>query len=232
MCLYTEDPLENFENEAGWSDYFPEYCVELNIIYSFLFAYIVMRSGFGRRLFGYLIIFAENVLGSRNALEFSLLIKIVFKLAIAASIGCLFPASTYIVPTDFLYPFYFSLSVFFLLLWVAFRVRGLMYIILFMNSDVPKSIITALFFIETLSVLIRVVSLGLRMFANATAGGILVKVFCFYIFYLVTIVFPYAIFGNITSLLLLCVLLLEVVVTVLQAFVFTVLFIIYLREIL
>jgi F0F1-type ATP synthase membrane subunit a len=230
MCLYS-DPLENFENEGGFFDFYPDYCVELNVLYSFIFAYCVMKTGFGRRLFGHLIVFAESVLGSKKALEFNFLIKIVFKLAIASSIGCLFPASTYMVPTDLTYPFSFSIAVFVLLLWVAFRIRGVDYVIFFINVSVPRSIVSALFFIEMLSVLIRVISLGLRMFANATAGGILVKVFCFYIAYFTTIIFPFAIFGAFTGILLLCILLLEIVVTILQAFVFTILFIIYLNEI-
>lgn len=70
------------------------------------------------------------------------------------------------------------------------------------------------------------------MFANAVAGSILVKIFFYLIFTFVAVVVPYGIFAVPCVLVGFFLLIMETVFTILQAFIFTLLLTLYLKEVL
>jgi F-type H+-transporting ATPase subunit a len=100
----------------------------------------------------------------------------------------------------------------------------------FLPLGTPIYLVPMLVMIETISYLARAVSLGVRLFANICAGHSLVKILSTFLYkmfsqtILITIIVlvPFAIFT--------CIVLLEVCVSVIQAFVFCLLTCSYIRD--
>lgn len=100
----------------------------------------------------------------------------------------------------------------------------------FIPSGTPLALVPLLVLIELVSYLARAVSLGVRLFANITAGHTLLKILSTYLFKLFTgnlLIFiltliPFAIFLALVGL--------ELAVSLIQAFVFTLLVCSYLRD--
>jgi ATP synthase subunit 6 len=102
----------------------------------------------------------------------------------------------------------------------------------FIPAGVPSILIPLIAIIEFISVLSRIVSLAVRIFANITAGHSLLKIFSIFIFILITAAIPVGIIiggGFIFSLSFL-IFGLEILVAGLQAYVFSVLVLIYAAE--
>nr|BAK23152.1 ATPase subunit 6 [Danionella mirifica] len=91
----------------------------------------------------------------------------------------------------------------------------------------PTLLIPILIVIETISLLIRPMSLGVRLTANLTAGHLLIQLFSSAAFSLVSTLPPVA---ALTSLVLLALTVLEMAVAVIQAYVFVLLLSLYLQE--
>lgn len=89
-------------------------------------------------------------------------------------------------------------------------------------------IVPLLVLIEIISYFARVFSLSIRLFANITAGHILLKILSWFIFLLFNFFFL-----SISGFLLICLLwCLEFFISILQAYVFLILLCIYLNEVL
>lgn len=128
--------------------------------------------------------------------------------------------------------FWVALSVFVSLLTLMIRKHGISYFFsLFMPSGCPLPLIFVLIPIEFISYSFRLVSLSVRLFANMMAGHTLLKVIVGFSwsmilmgdFFLIANLFPMAILFVLTFL--------ELGVALIQAYIFTILTCIYLKDI-
>ena len=106
---------------------------------------------------------------------------------------------------------------------IGFARHGLHYLRLFCPEGTPLPVAIVLVPIEIMSYFIRPVSLSLRLFANMLAGHVLLKV-------LAGFVFSLGIFGFVPFIAVLAVTLLEMMVALIQAYVFALLSTIYLND--
>lgn len=97
----------------------------------------------------------------------------------------------------------------------------------FLPEGTPTPLVPVLIIIETISLLIRPLALGVRLTANLTAGHLLIQLIATAAFVLVNLIPTVAI---LTSLVLLLLTLLEVAVAIIQAYVFVLLLSLYLQE--
>lgn len=126
------------------------------------------------------------------------------------------------------------------IVWVTCLFKGIYnhgkhFLSLFCPKGISPSIIPLLVFIESISYFFRVVSLGLRLFANIFAGHVLLEtvgIFLYKMFFASTEGFKITSFIiGILPFLFFCILcLFETIVAFLQAYIFTILSIIYLAE--
>ncbi|KAF7234559.1 ATP synthase subunit a [Varanus komodoensis] len=95
------------------------------------------------------------------------------------------------------------------------------------STGTPTLLIPALILIETISLLIRPLALGVRLTANLVAGHLLLQLISMATFAIISSLPAIAL---LTSLTLLLLTLLEFAVALIQAFVFTLLLTLYLQE--
>ncbi|MEL6871539.1 MAG: F0F1 ATP synthase subunit A, partial [Pseudomonadota bacterium] len=113
--------------------------------------------------------------------------------------------------------------VFAVVLFIGFTKHGLGFFRLFVPEGVPIAILPLIVFIEFVSFLIRPFSLSVRLFANMLAGHTMLKVFAGFVVSLgVAGVVPFAVMIGLTAF--------EILVAVLQAFIFSILTCIYLND--
>jgi len=123
-----------------------------------------------------------------------------------------------------------SLTIFIGVTILALSIHGIKFFSFFIFSGTPLALVPLLVLIELISYLARAVSLGVRLFANITAGHTLLKILSTYLFKLFTgnllvqilTLIPFAIFLALVGL--------EIAVSLIQAFVFTLLVCSYLRD--
>ena len=119
--------------------------------------------------------------------------------------------------------FAMAIFVFLMASVVGFAIHGLKFLGFFVPSGVPWALLPLMVPIEIISYLSRPVSLALRLFANMTAGHIMLKVFAGFVFSLGILgVLPIGV-----NVLLLG---FEVLIAFLQAYVFSVLTCLYLKD--
>jgi F-type H+-transporting ATPase subunit a len=117
-----------------------------------------------------------------------------------------------------------ALGVFLFVTFIGFQKNGIGYLKMFVPSGVPALLLPLIVLIEVVSYLMRPVSLSVRLFANMLAGHVLLKVFAGFVVGLgiwggwAPLVFMIGFTGF------------EVLVAVLQAFIFTLLTCIYLND--
>nr|YP_009494849.1 ATP synthase F0 subunit 6 [Bathyraja shuntovi]YP_010950051.1 ATP synthase F0 subunit 6 [Bathyraja parmifera]AWO66668.1 ATPase subunit 6 [Bathyraja shuntovi]WMI35955.1 ATP synthase F0 subunit 6 [Bathyraja parmifera] len=97
----------------------------------------------------------------------------------------------------------------------------------FLPEGTPSLLIPVLITIETISLFIRPLALGVRLTANLTAGHLLMQLIATAAFVLITIMPSVAI---LTSIILFLLTILEVAVAMIQAYVFVLLLSLYLQE--
>jgi len=116
-----------------------------------------------------------------------------------------------------------SLTIFIGVTILALSIHVIKFFSFFIPSGTPLALVPLLVLIELISYLARAVSLGVRLFANITAGHTLLKILSTYLFKLFTgnllvqilTLIPFAIFLALVGL--------EIAVSLIQAFVFTLL---------
>lgn len=116
-----------------------------------------------------------------------------------------------------------ALFIFIYVTILGFVIHGLGYLRLFCPAGTPLPVAIVLVPIEIMSYFIRPVSLSLRLFANMLAGHVLLKV-------LAGFVISLGVFGVIPFLAVGAVTLLEILVAVIQAYVFALLSTLYLND--
>ncbi|BCG68834.1 ATP synthase F0 subunit a (mitochondrion) [Collybia sordida] len=113
---------------------------------------------------------------------------------------------------------------------LALSIHGIKFFSFFVPAGTPLALVPLLVLIEVVSYLARAVSLGVRLFANIVAGHTLLKILSTYLFKLfsgslivaVLTLIPFAIFLALIGL--------EIAVSLIQAFVFTLLVCSYLKD--
>nr|YP_009710649.1 ATP synthase F0 subunit a [Amanita inopinata]QFZ98598.1 ATP synthase F0 subunit a [Amanita inopinata] len=123
-----------------------------------------------------------------------------------------------------------SLTIFIGVTILALYIHGIKFFSFFIPAGTPLILVPLLVLIELVSYLARAVSLGVRLFANIVAGHTLLKILSTYLYKLfsgslivaVITLIPFAIFLALIGL--------ELAVSLIQAFVFTLLVCSYLRD--
>jgi F-type H+-transporting ATPase subunit a len=157
---------------------------------------------------------------------FPILFRLFFCLLIGNLIG-LIPYS-FALTSHFALTFLLSFIFFYSILFIGIYYHGSQVLNIFLPSDTPLFIIPLLVIIEIISYFARLFSLAIRLFANVTAGHILLKILAWFIFLLSNIFFL-----SICGFFLISILwVLEFFICISQAYVFLILICIYLNEIL
>jgi ATP synthase subunit 6 len=120
-----------------------------------------------------------------------------------------------------------SLSYFIAWIFVAIKTLGSEFLYVFYPKNMPAWLLPLLVIIETLSFFLRPLSLGIRLFANMLAGHILLHIIAGSFIYLYTIS---AILIIPIFLIVQAVTFLELGIAFLQAYIFTILLAIYLKD--
>jgi len=123
-----------------------------------------------------------------------------------------------------------SLTIFIGVTILAISIHGIKFFSFFIPAGTPLALVPLLVLIELVSYLARAVSLGVRLFANIVAGHTLLKILSTYLFKLFTGSLIIAIITLIPFAIFLALIGLELAVSFIQAFVFTLLVCSYLRD--
>lgn len=113
---------------------------------------------------------------------------------------------------------------------LAFYIHGIKFFSFFVPSGTPLGLVPLLVLIELVSYLARSVSLGVRLFANIVAGHTLLKILSTYLFQLFSGSVIVALITFIPFVIFLALIGLELAVSLIQAFVFTLLVCSYLKD--
>lgn len=118
----------------------------------------------------------------------------------------------------------FSLSILLGVTLIGFSKHGLRFFSYFLPSGTPLGLIPLLVLIELISYIAKGLSLGIRLAGNIISGHLLLHIFASFISKMGVFVgiFPFAI--------LVCLMGLEFIIAFLQAYVWTILFTVYLRD--
>ena len=123
-----------------------------------------------------------------------------------------------------------SLTIFIGVTILSISIHGIKFFSFFIPAGTPLGLVPLLALIELISYLARAVSLGVRLFANIVAGHTLLKILSTYLYKLFTGNIIVAIITLIPFAIFLALVGLEIAVSLIQAFVFTLLTCSYLRD--
>nr|YP_009710575.1 ATP synthase F0 subunit a [Amanita pseudoporphyria]QFZ98524.1 ATP synthase F0 subunit a [Amanita pseudoporphyria] len=123
-----------------------------------------------------------------------------------------------------------SLTIFIGVTILAFYIHGIKFFSFFVPAGTPLGLVPLLVLIELVSYLARAVSLGVRLFANIVAGHTLLKILSTYLYQLFTKSIIVAVITLIPFAIFLALVGLELAVSLIQAFVFTLLVCSYLKD--
>ena len=114
---------------------------------------------------------------------------------------------------------------------LGFQKHGLKFFSLLVPAGCPLPLLPLLVLIETISYLARAFSLGIRLFANICAGHTLLKILSTFLYQLFTSSILVAIITLIPFALFLCIIGLEIAVSFIQAYVFSLLVCSYIKDV-
>jgi len=123
-----------------------------------------------------------------------------------------------------------SVTIFIGVTILALSIHGIKFFSFFIPAGTPLALVPLLVLIELISYLARAVSLGVRLFANLVAGHTLLKILSTYLYDLFTSSLIIAIITLVPFTIFLALIGLELAVSLIQAFVFTLLVCSYLRD--
>ena len=171
----------------------------------------------------------ENV--GKEGLKYAPLIFAVFIFVLACNLLGLIPFLGAFTPTSHIaVTFGLAAIVFVLVLIVGFARHGLHFFTLFLPEGTPRFVLPLVAAIEFLSFLSRPFTLAIRLFANMTAGHVLLKVFGGFVIALGSFeALPY-VFGLVPLTVNVALTALELLIAVVQAYVFALLASIYLND--
>jgi len=114
---------------------------------------------------------------------------------------------------------------------LGIKLHGMNFFLLFLPNGAPLGILIVLFFIELLSYCSRAVSLGLRLGANTLSGHLLVDIVATLIYAFGTLSIILAVVGTALFGLLVAIQLLEIAIALIQVYVFSILTVNYLKDV-
>jgi F-type H+-transporting ATPase subunit a len=123
-----------------------------------------------------------------------------------------------------------SVTIFIGVTILALSIHGIKFFSFFVPAGTPLALVPLLVLIELISYLARAVSLGVRLFANIVAGHTLLKILSTYLYKLFTGSLIVAIITLVPFTIFLALIGLELAVSLIQAFVFTLLVCSYLKD--
>lgn len=123
--------------------------------------------------------------------------------------------------------FAMGLSVFIMVWIVGFYHHGFKFLSLFVPHGIPKIMIPFMVVLELISFFARPCTLGIRLAANMAAGHILLKIFASFAVMLASV---FIAFSAVPAAVLLGITALELLVAVLQAYIFTILTCVYIND--
>ena len=217
--------------------------ITIHIIITFMFIFFLFSSKkhvnfFYNFYFLSIIFFISSMIKDFFSIKkkhFILYYFITFLIILNCNLMGMFPYS-FALTSHFSFTFFFSLSFFYALMIIALRFKNIYFFSIFYPSGVPTLMLFLLIPIEFVSYYSRVLSLAIRLFANIMSGHILIKIFskfCWVSLFSCVFVNSYffILFYFIFTIIVL-VFFLEIMVSFIQSYVFIILKLIYLGEIL
>jgi len=150
----------------------------------------------------------------------------VFGLILLYNLGGLLPFS-FTVSSQVIITFTLALSYFLAWVIVAIKELGLKFLYVFCPKNMPSWLLPLLICVEFLSFSLRPISLGVRLFANMLAGHILLHILASAFAFLlgITVILAIPAFAVVSAIAVL-----ELGISFLQAYIFTILLAIYLKD--
>lgn len=161
--------------------------------------------------------------------EFFIFYLFLFNLILVNNLIGMIPYS-FTTTSSALITFFLSFGSFFGICLVGFDYLGFDFFRLFLPSGCPLRILKLLIFIETVSYLIRAFSLAIRLFANMVSGHSLLKILASFAWLLLSLKVILDVFFLLGWSIISFVSILETLIALLQAYVFTFLVSIYLND--
>jgi ATP synthase subunit 6 len=161
---------------------------------------------------------------------FAYLLEEIFIFILSNNLFGILPFSSTLT-THLAISFFFSYIVFIGITALGIYLHGKNFLQVFLPAGTPVILIFFLVFIEIVSYITRVFSLAIRLFANILSGHVLIKILSNMIFINLNFTTFLFIFQFIPILILFFILTLEMVIAVLQSYVFLVLSCLYIRNI-
>jgi F-type H+-transporting ATPase subunit a len=185
---------------------------------------------FCESVYKFVFTIVKSHLSSEGLIYFPFIFFIFLFIAFCNLIGLL-PYS-FTLTSHFLFTFGLSFIVFIGINIIAFYKFGLKFFGFFLPKGVPFALTPFLALLELVSYVFRVLSLSIRLFANMTSGHVLMKIIAGFSWKLMSFKL-WTIVINVFLFIILCIItILETCIALLQAYVFTVLNCIYLKEVL
>lgn len=116
-------------------------------------------------------------------------------------------------------------------LLLGITLHGVQFFTLFLPAGAPTGILLPLFFIEILSYASRAVSLGLRLGANLLSGHLLVDIVALLIYSFGAVATVTTVIGTLLFFLLVAIQCLEIAIGLIQAYVFSILTVNYIKDV-
>jgi ATP synthase subunit 6 len=186
-----------------------------------------------QKIFLFLFSFIADILEDTISVKkysFIIVMYLTFLFICFSNVFGMFPFSITIT-SHLIITIYFSLAFFIANILVGICYHKEKFFSLFLPEGVPVWIIPALILIEFVSYISRIFSLSIRLFANMLAGHILLKILVSFIFAMVSTSFDTWFLNLFSVSIIFVIILLEIGIACLQAYVFTVLSIVYLKDI-
>jgi F-type H+-transporting ATPase subunit a len=170
----------------------------------------------------------RDQIGTTNEVYLPFIYSLFFFIIIANLTGNV--PYNYTITTSIVVSLGLSLTIFIGVTILALSIHKVRFFSFFIPSGTPLALVPLLVLIELISYLARAVSLGVRLFANIMAGHTLMKILSTFLFqmftssalmFVITLV-PFALFT--------CIIGLEIAVSFIQAYVFTILTCSYLKD--
>jgi ATP synthase subunit 6 len=135
------------------------------------------------------------------------------------------------VSSYFVLSFFFSLITFMSVTLVGVRYHKVSFFKVLLPEGIPYLISMLLIIIELVSYVSRVLSLAIRLFANMTSGHTLLKILLVFAWVIITTASIFSFIGSSSLIVIFVVVLLEIIIAFLQAYIFIVLSSIYFNDV-
>jgi len=179
------------------------------------------------------LVFIEDILivnGTKENQKYLPIAFILFFSLLLTNIGGMFPYN-FTLTSHLFITLFFAFICFFGINFTAIKRHGIKFFNLFLPKDTPIFLVPLLVFIEMLSYFSRLLSLGIRLFANMMAGHTLLKILSNFLFLILNSGGIFILFDIIPIIIFLLVIVMELAIAFLQVYVFVVLYSIYLKDV-